>query len=153
VHTHARSPTMINAYSVRLDFGGGKFPPPFPFRPLSFLFPPFPLLWSRPPLRLRGWGAHKLSQRVCLDPGRQIFWCIWGINVAVDCLMTNNFLCLLSIERLFPCIFVIRCHGPKIDLEHTFWPSFGGGNCKFFWWGESPQKMSGRNTGNSLFAF
>ena len=48
--------------------------------------------------------------------------CILGINFhPFDCLMTNNFLCLLSLTESSRDIFVIRCPGEKKDLEHTIW--------------------------------
>ena len=40
--------------------------------------------------------------------------------------MTNNFLCLLSIERKFRDVLVIRCPVRRKDLEHTIWQLFGG---------------------------
>ena len=48
----------------------------------------------------------------------------------VDCLMTNNFLWLLPIKRMFLWygLFVIHCPGRK-DLEHTICSPFAG-NCR-----------------------
>jgi len=43
-------------------------------------------------------------------------WCILGVNLhPFDCILTNSFLCLLSIKRAFPFdIFVIHVPGQKI---------------------------------------
>jgi len=78
----------------------GHHPLPLQVGPLSL-----PLLRSRPPLRPGVWGAHYVSCPA--GPGGtrppNIFCCILGINLhRFDCLVMNNFLCLLSTERKFP---------------------------------------------------
>ena len=44
-----------------------------------------------------------------------VFWCILGIHLRpIDCLMTNNFMCLLSVKKRFRGIFVIfHCPGRR----------------------------------------
>jgi len=86
-----------------------------PFRPLRSR-PSSPYMWA-PHCGYRGSG-DKLSQRV-RPPS--VFWCILDTNLhPFDCLMTNNFLFLLSIKK-FPWYTCNSLSQPK-TIEHTiFW--------------------------------
>jgi len=106
---------ITSVYSTHLDFFlGDSFP--FPFRHL------FPLLPSSRPLRRRGsgpsGGAYNLRQRVRSEPGRQTYFVHWGVNLhPFDCLLTNNFLCLLSIKRMFPWYVCKSLSPPNFPVE------------------------------------
>ena len=110
------SPLLLSVF-ILLTFtlGGGNSLPSLPFRPLRSR-PSSPYMWA-PHCGYRGSG-DKLSQRV-RPPS--VFWCILDTNLhPFDCLMTNNFLFLLSIKK-FPWYTCNSLSQPK-TIEHTiFW--------------------------------
>ena len=92
---------------------------------------------------------RKMHQKYVWRP-LNIFWCILRINLQpFGCIMTNNFLCLLSINRKFPWYICDSLPRPKKRLRaHNLAAVFFGGECKFFFGGEvpHPKKMPEINT-------
>ena len=89
------------------------------------------------------WGVHKLPS----GSG----WSAFVNHILVhfrhkfapfDCLMTNKFLCLLSIKTKLAW-YVRHCPGQKKDLQHKIWQPLLGVSCKFFFGGESPESLPG----------
>jgi len=63
----------------------------------------------------RSWGG--IDARGARPPN--LFWCILGINLhpIFDCLMTNNFLCLLYTERIFKLLNVYTKLGKCLPVD------------------------------------